>query len=82
MPVISAHRRLRQEDLVFQVSPGYSAKLFFFLFKMFFKNYLYIFSYVYALFGPLLLPAPCPPPPSLPGRNCSALFSNFVEEKT
>jgi hypothetical protein len=23
-----------------------------------------------------------PPPPSLPGRTCFALFSNFVEEKT
>jgi hypothetical protein len=30
--------------------------------------------------GPSLLPSP--PLPSLPGRTCSALFSNFVEEKT
>jgi hypothetical protein len=31
-----------------------------------------------------LLPAPSlsPPPPMLPGRTCSALSSNFVEEKT
>jgi hypothetical protein len=38
------------------------------------------------LFGPFLSPAPAPslsfPCPSLPGRICSALFSNFVEEKT
>jgi hypothetical protein len=25
-------------------------------------------------------PFPLPPTPSLPGRNCSALISNFVEE--
>jgi hypothetical protein len=25
---------------------------------------------------------PCPPPPSHPGRTCSALITNFVEEKT
>jgi hypothetical protein len=30
-----------------------------------------------------LLPVPShfPPTPSLPGRNCSALISNFVEER-
>jgi hypothetical protein len=26
-------------------------------------------------------PSPNPPQPSLPGRNCSALISDFVEEK-
>jgi hypothetical protein len=42
---------------------------------------------VHTLFGPFLPSAPptpapslSPQPPSLPGRNCSALFSNFVEE--
>jgi hypothetical protein len=48
--------------------------------------YLFIYSYVHTLFEPFLPPAPCslpvPPPPLLPGRSCSALFSNFVEEKT
>jgi hypothetical protein len=48
--------------------------------------YLFIHSYVYTLFGPFLPHAPCPfPLPSpllLPGRTCSALFSNIVEEKT
>jgi hypothetical protein len=33
-------------------------------------------------FSLLPLPSPCPPTPSLPGRTCFALFSNFVEEKT
>jgi hypothetical protein len=37
----------------------------------------FIYSHVHTLFGPSL-----PPPPSLSGRTCSALFSNFVEEKT
>jgi hypothetical protein len=53
--------------------------------KLIFKNYLYIYSYVYTLFGPSLPLAShstAPPPiPLLPGRTCSALFSNFVEEK-
>jgi hypothetical protein len=47
---------------------------------------LFIYSYVHTLFGPFLPPDICPLPlaplPSLPGRTCSALFSNFVEEKT
>jgi hypothetical protein len=40
---------------------------------------------VHKLFGSFLPPAPCPllllHPPSLAGRICSALISNFVEEK-
>jgi hypothetical protein len=47
---------------------------------------LLIYSYVYTLFGPSPplphIPSLSPQPPSLPGRTCSALFSNFVEEKT
>jgi hypothetical protein len=39
--------------------------------------YLFIYSYVHTLFGPSL---PLPPPPSLIGTTCSALFSNFVED--
>jgi hypothetical protein len=45
--------------------------------------YLFIYLYVHTLFGPSLLPASRPlplAPPSLPGRTCSALLSNFVEE--
>jgi hypothetical protein len=41
---------------------------------------LFIYSHVHTLFGPTLPSAT--PPPSLPDRTCSALFSNFVEEKT
>jgi hypothetical protein len=53
-------------------------KLLFFLFSKF------VYSYVHTLFGPFLPTAllPLPAPPSLPCRTCSALFSNFVEEKT
>jgi hypothetical protein len=47
---------------------------------------LFIYSYVHTLFGTFLPPCPqcppTPPTPSLPGRGCSALFSNFDEEKT
>jgi hypothetical protein len=48
--------------------------------------YLFIYSYVHTWFGPffpLPPPPPSPPTPTLfPGRTYSALFSNFVEEKT
>jgi hypothetical protein len=44
-------------------------------FNYFFK---FIYSYVDILFEPFLLPAHSP----FPGRICSALFCNFVEEKT
>jgi hypothetical protein len=38
---------------------------------------------VWAISPPYILTSPSlPPPPSLPGRTCSALLSNFVEEKT
>jgi hypothetical protein len=51
-----------------------------------FFYFLFIYSYVHILFGSFLPPAPHPLPfpatPSLPGRTCSALISNFVEEKT
>jgi hypothetical protein len=43
-----------------------------------FFTHLFICAYIVWAISP-----PCPiPPPSLPGRTCSALFSNFVEEKT
>jgi hypothetical protein len=43
--------------------------------------FLFIYSNVHTLFGPLLSP-PSPPPTLIPGRTCSALSSNFVEENT
>jgi hypothetical protein len=50
----------------------------------FFLFSLFIYSYVHTLFGAFLPlappPLPLPPTLSLPGRSCSALFSNFVEE--
>jgi hypothetical protein len=43
-----------------------------------------IYSHVHTYFGSFLpaasLPHPLPIPTSLPGRTCSALTSNFVEE--
>jgi hypothetical protein len=51
-----------------------------------FLFFLFVYSYAHTLLGPFLPlpPAPflSPPTPSLPGRICSALISNFVEEKT
>jgi hypothetical protein len=45
--------------------------------------FLFIYSHVSTLSVPFLPPAPHSLPlPSLPGRICSALFCNFVEEKT
>jgi hypothetical protein len=62
-----------------------SSKLMIGLFKFF--NFLFIYSHVHTLFGPFLLPTPYPLhllpwKLLLPGRACSALISNFVEEKT
>jgi hypothetical protein len=52
--------------------------------KSFLKKFLFIYLHVHTLFGTFLPTAPSlsPSTPSLPGRNYSALFSNFVEEKT
>jgi hypothetical protein len=36
-----------------------------------------LFIHLFTLFGPFL---PLPLPHSLPGRTCSTLISNFVEE--
>jgi hypothetical protein len=48
--------------------------------------FLFTYSHIHTLFGSFLPPAPTPTlpsqPPSLPGRTCYALFSNFVEDKT
>jgi hypothetical protein len=51
-----------------------------------FEYFLFIYSHVHTLFGPFL-PLPTalslsPQTPLLPGRTCSVLISNFVEEKT
>jgi hypothetical protein len=47
---------------------------------------LFICSHVHTLFGSFLHPAPLPHPSplptSVPGRYCSALITDFVEEKT
>jgi hypothetical protein len=47
---------------------------------IFFFSPSFIYSYVHILFGPFLRPTPFIFPTLLPGRTCSALFSNFVEE--
>jgi hypothetical protein len=41
----------------------------------------YIYLHIYALFVPSCPHTPSPPNHPLPGRTCSTLFSNFVEEK-
>jgi hypothetical protein len=50
------------------------------------SGFLFTYSYVHTLFGPFLPPAHCTlpisPNPLASGQTCSALFSNFVEEKT
>jgi hypothetical protein len=52
-------------------------------FFVFLFIHIFICTYIVWVISP-----PCPPPPSplslpsLPGRTYSALFSNFVEEKT
>jgi hypothetical protein len=58
---------------------GISIFLSFFLFLIHLFTCAFI---VWAISPPYPLPHPLPPPPSLPGRTCSALISNFVEEKT
>jgi hypothetical protein len=65
---------------------GGKSKTYLFFCASFFLNYLFIYSCVHTLFGPFLPPAPyslfLPLHPSLlPGRTCSALISNFVEER-
>jgi hypothetical protein len=50
-----------------------------------FKNYSFIHMCIHCLghFSPLPPPLPfLPLPPSVPGRSCSALITNFVVEKT
>jgi hypothetical protein len=67
------------------MSKNLKAVIFFFFLFIIFS--LFIYSYGHTLFVPFL---PCPVfalflsprPPSLPGRTCSSLFSNFVEEYT
>jgi hypothetical protein len=77
------------QDPDFFLTKYKAVSLYFILFfYFFFFNCLYIYSYVYTMFGPSLPPSPnlhpLPLPPHLlPGRTSSAfLFSNFVEEKT
>jgi hypothetical protein len=51
--------------------------------RILFYFFKFIYSHVHTLFGSFLLPAPLPHAfPSVPGRYCSALITNFVEEKT
>jgi hypothetical protein len=54
--------------------------LFFLTLKTFFSH---IFTWAYTAISPTCTPPSLslPNPPLLPGRNCSALFSNFVEDK-
>jgi hypothetical protein len=51
--------------------------------KFIFFIHLFTCAYiVWVISPPILCPLPLPPHSSLPGRTCSALISNFVEEKT
>jgi hypothetical protein len=43
-----------------------------------FEKIIHLFTCAYIVWSFL----PLPPQPSLPGRSCSALITNFVEEKT
>jgi hypothetical protein len=67
----------------------FSIEFFNLIFKNFLKNFFY--SYMHTMFGsffplpntPSISPhlLPLLPTPLLPGRNCFALVSNFVEER-
>jgi hypothetical protein len=49
----------------------------FFIIHLFTREYI-----VWVISSTAPLPHPLHPPPSLPGRTCSDLIYNFVEEKT
>jgi hypothetical protein len=58
-------------------------------FLFFIVFHLFIFAYIFETISPPHTPCPFSSPhsfplphPTLPGRTCSALSSNFVEEKT
>jgi hypothetical protein len=57
--------------------------LFFLITMVFFNSFSHKCIHCLGHFSPYPLPPPSPPhPPLLPGRTCSALISNLVEEKT
>jgi hypothetical protein len=51
----------------------------YFFFSPFILSFLHLLVWVYIVWA--TSPSPSPNP-SFPGRTCSALFSDFVEEKT
>jgi hypothetical protein len=61
-------------DLSNFLKKNHNALLFFFI-------HLFPCAYIVWAISPLYPPS-IPQSPSLPGRTCSALISNFVEEKT
>jgi hypothetical protein len=82
-----------QSSLLFSFRPcpvtSYPSNLWFIHFSFLFylkKFFIHLFTCAYivwAISSPCSLPPPSPsPPPSRPDRTCSALFSNFVDEKT
>jgi hypothetical protein len=50
--------------------------------SLFFIIHLFTCAYIVSFLPPASLPPPSPFSPLPPGRTCSALISNFVEEKT
>jgi hypothetical protein len=49
--------------------------------KIFYYSFIHMCIHCLGPFSPPTPSPPSSPPPSLPGRTCSALISNFVEEK-
>jgi hypothetical protein len=55
---------------------------FYFILFLFIYSYVHTQTMVWVISPPAHTPSLSPPHPLLPGRTCSALISNFVEEKT
>jgi hypothetical protein len=71
------------ENILSEVSQAQKNKncMFSLICGLFFNSFVHMCMHCLGPFSPLLqAPSLSPQPPSLPGRTCSALISNLVEE--